>query len=122
MKTLFLTATTAIALLATVPGASIAQTAPAAVPVGDAVAGAQKTQMCAGCHAIEGWRTAFPEVYKVPKIAGQHGPYLVKALQEYKSGERSHPSMRAIAATLSDKDMADLAAYYSQTSLKTAVK
>ena len=122
MKTLFLTATTAIALLATVPGASIAQTAPAAVPVGDAVAGAQKTQMCAGCHAIEGWRTAFPEVYKVPKLGGQHAPYSVKALQAYKSGDRNHPTMRAIAASLSDKDMNDLAAFYSQGGLKTAAK
>jgi len=89
---------------------------------GDPVAGQQKTQMCAGCHGIEGWRKAFPEVYKVPRIAGQHAAYLTKALQEYKSGERSHPSMRAIAASLSDKDMADLAAYYGQTGLKTAVK
>ena len=82
-------------------------------PNGDSVAGARKTQMCAGCHGIVGWRTAFPEVYKVPKIGGQYAPYLVKALQEYKSGERSHPSMRAIAASLTDQDMADLAAYYS---------
>jgi cytochrome c553 len=78
--------------------------------------------MCQGCHGIEGWRTAFPEVYRVPKIAGQHQAYLVKALHEYKSGERSHPSMRAIAASLSDDDMADVAAYYGQTGLKTAVK
>ena len=49
----------------------------------------------------------------MPKIGGQHEAYLVKALQEYKSGERSHPSMRGIAATLSDQDMADLAAYYA---------
>jgi cytochrome c553 len=89
---------------------------------GDAAAGAQKTQMCAGCHGIEGWRTAFPEVYQVPKIGGQHPAYIVKALQAYKSGERSHPSMRAIAASLSDKDMADLAAYYAQSGLRAAVK
>jgi cytochrome c553 len=89
---------------------------------GDPVAGAQKTQMCTGCHGIEGWRTAFPEVYKVPRIGGQHEAYLVKALQEYKSGERNHPSMRAIAASLSDKDMADLAAYYARPGLKTAAK
>ena len=94
----------------------------AQTPAGDAVAGAQKTQMCSGCHGIEGWRTAFPEVYQVPRIGGQNAPYIVKALQEYKSGERSHPSMRAIAASLSDKDMADLAAYYGQSGLKTAVK
>ena len=48
--------------------------------------------------------------------------YIVKALQGYKSGERSHPSMRAVAATLSDKDMADLAAYYANTDNKTASK
>src|SRR5437773_11598398 len=79
----------------------------------DAAAGAQRTQMCVGCHGISGWRTAFPEVYKVPKLGGQHESYIVKALHEYKSGERSHPSMRAIAASLTDKDIADLAAYYA---------
>ena len=83
-------------------------------PAGNATAGEHKTQMCAGCHGIDGWRTAYPEVYSVPKIGGQHPAYIVKALQEYKSGERSHPSMRAIAASLSDKDMADLAAYYGE--------
>jgi cytochrome c553 len=83
-------------------------------PAGNAAKGRDKTQMCQGCHGIEGWRTAFPEVYSVPRIGGQHQAYLVKALQEYKSGERSHPSMRGIAATLSDQDMADLAAYYAQ--------
>jgi cytochrome c553 len=110
-------AAVALALgLAALPAA--AQDAPA----GNAAAGYQKTQMCAGCHGIEGWRTAFPEVYKVPKIGGQHQAYLVKALQAYKSGERNHPSMRAIAASLSDQDMADLAAYYAQPSIKTAAK
>ena len=91
-------------------------------PAGDAAKGRQKTQMCTGCHGIEGWRTAFPEVYHVPRIGGQHEAYLVKALQEYKSGERSHPSMRAIAASLSEQDMADLAAYYAQGGVKTASK
>ena len=110
-------ASVALALgLAALPAA--AQNASA----GNAAAGYQKTQMCAGCHGIEGWRTAFPEVYKVPKIGGQHQAYLVKALQAYKSGERNHPSMRAIAASLSDQDMADLAAYYAQPALKTAAK
>ena len=107
----------AAAALAAGPLDALAQ-----APAGDAAAGAQKTQMCAGCHGIEGWRTAFPEVYKVPKIGGQHQAYIVKALHAYKSGERSHPSMRAIAASLSDKDMADLAAYYGQTGVKTAGK
>ncbi len=70
--------------------------------------------MCQGCHGIPGWRTAFPEVFHVPKIGGQHAQYLVTALQAYRSGERKHPSMRAIAMSLTDKDMADLAAYYAE--------
>jgi cytochrome c553 len=89
-----------------------------AAPAGDPAAGERKTQMCAGCHGIPGWRTAYPEVYGVPKIGGQHPAYIVKALQEYKSGERSHPSMRAVAASLSDEDMADLAAYYGAAPAK----
>jgi len=112
-----LRATAAAALM--LPLAAWAQ-APA--PVGNPAAGAQKNQMCAGCHGIDGWRTAFPEVYSVPRIGGQHEAYLVKALQQYKSGDRSHPSMRAIAAALSDQDMADLAAYYAQRGVKTASK
>ena len=93
-----------------------------AAPSGDPVAGQRNTQMCSGCHSIPGWRTAYPEVYSVPKIGGQHPAYIVKALQAYKSGERSHPSMRAIAASLSDQDMADLAAYYSGAATRTASK
>ena len=92
-------------------GGAVAQ---AATTQGDAKSGAQKIQMCQGCHGIEGWRTAFPEVYHVPKISGQHSTYFVNALKAYKSGERKHPSMRGIAASLSDKDMADLAAYYAE--------
>ncbi|HEV8501556.1 MAG TPA: cytochrome c [Casimicrobiaceae bacterium] len=90
--------------------------APAPV-AGNATQGADKTRMCEGCHGIPGFRTAFPEVYSVPRLGGQHPEYIVKALQEYKSGERSHPSMRSIAASLSDQDMADLAAYYGQSTV-----
>ena len=81
---------------------------------GDAERGAKLAYTCQGCHGIEGWRTAFPEVYKVPRIAGQHPQYFVSALKAYRSGDRAHPSMKGIAATLSDQDMADLAAYYAQ--------
>jgi cytochrome c553 len=90
----------------------ICTAASAQTPAGDAAAGARKNAMCIGCHGIAGYKTAFPEVYSVPKIGGQHPAYIVKALQAYKSGDRNHPSMKGIAATLSDKDMADLAAYY----------
>jgi cytochrome c553 len=79
---------------------------------GDAKAAHDKISMCIGCHGVAGYKTAYPEVYHVPKIGGQGAAYIVKALQAYKSGERTHPSMRGIAASLSDKDMADLAAYY----------
>ncbi len=81
--------------------------------VGDAdLAHRNKIAMCIGCHGIPGYKTAFPEVYHVPRIAGQQPAYIVNALKAYKAGERSHPSMRGIAASLSDQDMADLAAYY----------
>ena len=93
-----------------------------AADAGDAAAGSQKNSMCKGCHGIPGYHTAFPEVYHVPKLGGQHPAYIVKALQEYKAGNRSHPTMRAIAAGLSDKDMADLAAFYGADAPKTAAK
>lgn len=69
--------------------------------------------LCAGCHGISGYKTAFPDVYHVPKIGGQQATYLVNALKAYKSGERSHPSMRAIAATLTEEDMKKLADFYA---------
>lgn len=68
--------------------------------------------MCTGCHGIPGYKTAFPDVYHVPKIAGQQPAYIVNALKAYKSGERSHPSMRGIAASLTEEDMKQLADYY----------
>jgi cytochrome c553 len=81
---------------------------------GDAKAGKQKTAMCAGCHGVPGFRTAYPEVYSVPKLGGQSEAYIVSALKAYKAGDRSHPSMIGIAASLSEQDMADLAAYYAR--------
>jgi len=113
----------AIALLLSLPALASAQTPAqpaAAAPAGDPQKGREKTRMCEGCHGIEGWRTAYPEVYRVPKLGGQHEAYLTSALKEYKSGARSHPSMRAIAGGLSDADIADLAAYYAQGGVKTA--
>jgi cytochrome c553 len=98
---------------------SAAVVAQTPAPAGDAAKGEEKTRMCEGCHGIEGWRTAYPEVYHVPKLGGQHAAYIVQALHEYKNGDRSHPSMRAIAASLTDQDIANLAAYYSQGGPKT---
>ncbi len=80
--------------------------------VGNAQAGKEKAAMCIGCHGIQGYQASFPEVHKVPMISGQNGKYIVAALNAYKKGDRKHPSMRAISTTLTDQDMADLAAYY----------
>jgi cytochrome c553 len=80
---------------------------------GDPTRGRARAQMCEGCHGIADYRTAYPEVYPVPKIGGQQAGYIVKTLQDYKTGARKHPTMRGIAATLSDQDMADLASYYA---------
>jgi cytochrome c553 len=67
---------------------------------------------CIGCHGIPGYKTAYPMVYHVPKIAGQQPAYIVSALKAYKSGDRSHPSMRGIAASLDEEQMKKLAEYY----------
>lgn len=80
---------------------------------GDPQAARSKTSMCIGCHGIEGYKASFPEVYHVPKIAGQNAEYIVTALKDYASGARAFPSMEAVAQSLSPQDMADLAAYYS---------
>lgn len=98
------------ALLVAAPLAVAAQGAPVK---GDAKAGETKTAMCIGCHAIPGYKASFPHVYSVPMISGQSQAYLASALEAYRKGDRSHPSMRAIAGSLSDQDIADLAAYYA---------
>jgi cytochrome c553 len=102
--------TTMIAVLALFGAPALAQQA---APKGDPAEAHKKIAMCEGCHGIPGYRTAYPTVYHVPKLGGQTDAYLRSALNAYKAGERSHPSMRGIAASLSDKDIADLAAYYS---------
>jgi len=79
----------------------------------DAKAGEKKAQMCIGCHGIPDYKASFPEVYRVPMIAGQNAKYIVSALTQYKKGDRKHPTMRGVATSLSDQDMADLAAFYS---------
>jgi cytochrome c553 len=81
---------------------------------GDATAGKEKLSMCEGCHGIPGYKTAFPTAYSVPKLGGQHADYIVKALEGYKNGTRSHPTMTGLAKSLSQQDMEDFAAYYSK--------
>jgi cytochrome c553 len=93
---------------------SIVNVAVSADIVGNAKAAENKVAMCAGCHGIPGYKASFPEVYQVPLIGGQPEKYLASALQQYRKGDRMNPSMRGIAASLSDQDIADLAAYYSR--------
>ncbi|MBX3619272.1 MAG: cytochrome c4 [Rhizobacter sp.] len=77
-------------------------------------AGQKKAAMCIGCHGIPNYRASFPEVHQVPMIAGQGAKYIASALNAYKKGDRKHPTMRSIAASLTDQDIADLAAFYEQ--------
>jgi cytochrome c553 len=77
-------------------------------------AGEKKAAMCIGCHGIPGYQASFPEIHKVPMISGQGAKYIASALTAYQKGERKHPTMRSIAATLTEQDIADLAAFYEQ--------
>jgi cytochrome c553 len=87
----------------------------------DAAAGQKKVAMCIGCHGIAGYQASFPEVHKVPMIAGQNAKYISAALSAYAKGDRKHPTMRGIALTLSEQDIADIAAFYEQQAKAPAV-
>ena len=91
----------------------------AADVVGDANAAKTKVAMCIGCHGIVGYKATFPEVFHVPMIGGQSAKYIESALQAYKKGDRKHPTMQGIAKSLSDQDIADVAAYYAQQTSST---
>ncbi len=93
--------------LAALPSAFAQQAA------GDAKAGAEKRSQCIGCHGIPGYKASFPRVYNVPMISGQNAKYIEAALTAYRKGDRPHPTMRGIAWSLTDADIADLAAYYA---------
>jgi len=92
---------------------SVALVSSAAFAEGNAEAGKLKAYTCYGCHGIPNYNNAYPS-YHVPKLAGQHPEYLAAALQEYKKGERKHPTMSAQAKSLSDQDIEDIAAYFSK--------
>ena len=89
-----------------VAGNMVAGTAAA----GDPALGEKKFYTCYGCHGIDDYKNAYPD-YSVPKLRHQTAGYLIAALQEYRAGERPHPTMHAQAWSLSDQDMADIAAY-----------
>lgn len=107
------------ALAALASALALVAVSPAAMAQ-DAKAGEKKAAMCVGCHGIPGYQASFPEIYKVPMISGQGAKYIASALAAYKKGERKHPTMRSIAGSLSDQDMADLAAYYGSKGAEAA--
>lgn len=94
--------------------AAVCMPAQAQGVTGNAKDGEAKNAMCIGCHGIARYQATFPEVYKVPMISGQGGKYIAAVLDGYRKGDRKHPTMRGIAASLTDQDIADLAAFYEQ--------
>jgi len=100
----------ALALVGLVMACSLAHAADA--KVGNPDAAKTKIAMCIGCHGIPGYQASFPEVYKVPMIAGQSAKYIASALTAYQKGDRKHPTMKGIATSLSEQDILDLGAYY----------
>jgi cytochrome c553 len=81
---------------------------------GNVANGEKAAAMCIGCHGIPGYQNSFPEVHRVPKISGQNAKYIASALVAYQKGDRKHPTMRGIAGSLSEQQIADLAAFYEQ--------
>ena len=99
---------------------ALAASAVAAQAADNKVTVQNRIAQCQGCHGIPDWKTAFPELYRVPKLGGQNPAYIVAALKAYKAGDRDFPTMRAIAADLSDADMEAVAKYYGGDTPKTA--
>ncbi|NKI35522.1 cytochrome c [Wenzhouxiangella sp. XN79A] len=77
---------------------------------GDEARGRILAYTCSGCHGIPFYNNTYP-TYTVPRLGGQNEGYIVSALKAYRAGQRKHPSMQAQANTLSDQDIADIAAY-----------
>lgn len=96
--------------------AGVAQVSAAQDVVGNAKNA--KVEQCIGCHGIPGYKATFPEVYPVPMLGGQSAKYIESALKQYRKGERKNPSMRGIAMSLTDQDIADVAAYYANQTRK----
>jgi cytochrome c553 len=83
-----------------------------AAQAADIEAGRLQAATCMGCHGVPSYTNVYPS-YHVPKLGGQHADYIVAALQAYKSGQRPHKTMQAQAASLSDEDMRNIAAYFA---------
>jgi cytochrome c553 len=88
---------------------------------GDPAKGKLEVYTCHGCHGIPGYETMYPE-YHVPRIAGQNEQYIIDALNEYKSGARKFPTMNAQASSLTEEQIANIAAYLSSLAPKQQQK
>jgi cytochrome c553 len=97
-----------------------ASAAPAALQ-GDAHRGKELSYTCLGCHGIDGYRNAYPD-YSVPKLEGQSPEYLISALHDYRTGDRSHLTMHSQASELSDQDIADIAVFFAGKPLTASGK
>jgi cytochrome c553 len=87
---------------------------PSIAQPGSADAGQAKSAICASCHGADG-NSVTPEW---PSLAGQHATYIIRQLEAYRSGERQDVGMQNFAATLSEQDMSDIAAYFSSQALR----
>lgn len=85
----------------------------------DAARGKALSYTCLGCHGVDGYKNAYP-MYSVPKLEGQHPEYLSAALKGYRDGDRAHLTMHSQASTLSDQDIADIAAYFAGAPLASS--
>jgi cytochrome c553 len=107
----------AVALAAGIVSLEVSAQAPPAplTPIaleGDVARGAVLAETCEGCHGVPESHNAYPS-YHVPKLGGQNADYVEVALQGYRRGTRSHPTMQAQASSLTDQDIADVAAFFA---------
>jgi cytochrome c553 len=110
-----------LALIAATLAVSVSAAAAGEAATGDAIKGKELAYTCLGCHGIESYKNVYP-TFSVPRLRGQHPEYIVGALQGYAKGDRSHATMHAHAASLSDQDMHDIAAYLSGEPVKSSGK
>lgn len=96
-------------ILAVISALTLAASANVAFAGGDAAAGKAKAAACAGCHGA----TGISAIPMYPNLAGQKETYLAKQMKAFKDGTRKDPTMNAMAAPLSDADMANISAYYA---------
>ena len=94
---------------------------PAAPAAPDSHHGKAVSYTCLGCHGIEGYKNAYP-MYSVPELRGQNEQYLVIALHGYRDGDRAHITMHSQTESLSEQDMADVAAYLAGKPLVSSGK